>query len=626
MKVKFIPIVIFLVIAQFSFGQDLSSLINMCRNNIDTIVYDENMYEFQISNNTLTYVFSKSDVIDFNAFNDCKFVKNQSDLPNRFNASKNNVWILFGIYNPYHDQRQICFSGYIQGNRYFIASESMGTWISVNNDEIKLPMTNTTINGFNRSFMQLSPNSMTYILWEQNKNIYDRSILTPLISNGDNYVTLYHSEKNSLVNFYLIASTFFFTIFIIACLYYLLFKRLEFLYYCVYLLSICFVNFRNYEWLNLNSDLFLGKIDWFDSKVFHTSAIFLSYSFFVYYFLKLEDSIAKPLLRIITWLIIIGCFLEIVLLIGYKDYSYLLYYILRNTISIIGLVFIVIIWKSIQPYSKFILLGTLILIICDLSSNFLHGIMSSMVPTIGTILEVIIFTGVLGKWAFNLYREQLKEVNESKLALLQKNETISLMRREFAQDVHDEIGSTITKIMLAVYYEKRKVENISGHFLDTLLEKINLLSKQVKNLIWLYDDSSSNLSQIQAQIREICNELDENIPINFHFQMQESTVDAEISLHIKRHILAIVNEAITNLLKHSNAKNAYITCQQLNDILLIEIRDDGCGFVDSANNSSGMGLSNMKRRAEKIGAEFEYISSESGTRISINLPLNFFRV
>jgi signal transduction histidine kinase len=82
-------------------------------------------------------------------------------------------------------------------------------------------------------------------------------------------------------------------------------------------------------------------------------------------------------------------------------------------------------------------------------------------------------------------------------------------------------------------------------------------------------------------------------------------------------IVRIVNEAITNAIRHSNCRTISIWAREYEDQLQIEISDDGQGF-DPANSFSGRGLANMKRRSKLSGLGFQIGSTDAGTNIQIS--------
>jgi signal transduction histidine kinase len=85
-------------------------------------------------------------------------------------------------------------------------------------------------------------------------------------------------------------------------------------------------------------------------------------------------------------------------------------------------------------------------------------------------------------------------------------------------------------------------------------------------------------------------------------------------------LFRIVQESLNNIIKHSNANSILVKLDFTNPYLKIEVGDNGKGFDVNPENSGGLGLRNMKNRAELIGGDFYIISNSNGTIITITLP------
>jgi signal transduction histidine kinase len=86
------------------------------------------------------------------------------------------------------------------------------------------------------------------------------------------------------------------------------------------------------------------------------------------------------------------------------------------------------------------------------------------------------------------------------------------------------------------------------------------------------------------------------------------------------HIWAIVNEALSNVVRHANARNVRISAHQLDGRLEVVVQDDGYGLPEAP--SEGFGLRNMQERARLLGGQL-MISGElgKGTRVLLDAPV-----
>ena len=88
------------------------------------------------------------------------------------------------------------------------------------------------------------------------------------------------------------------------------------------------------------------------------------------------------------------------------------------------------------------------------------------------------------------------------------------------------------------------------------------------------------------------------------------------------HILRILQEAFTNIIKHTHATEIRVATGVENDHVFVTITDNGQGFsVENALENGGKGLSNQTRRAEALGAQISWDSNAAGTRLTLRLPI-----
>ena len=91
---------------------------------------------------------------------------------------------------------------------------------------------------------------------------------------------------------------------------------------------------------------------------------------------------------------------------------------------------------------------------------------------------------------------------------------------------------------------------------------------------------------------------------------------------VKTCVYRVVQEALHNCEKHSGARKVRVTVRQLNDSLLAEVEDDGCGFASTERRSTGLGLLGMRERSANAGGSLNIDSAPGqGTRIVLRIPL-----
>jgi signal transduction histidine kinase len=111
----------------------------------------------------------------------------------------------------------------------------------------------------------------------------------------------------------------------------------------------------------------------------------------------------------------------------------------------------------------------------------------------------------------------------------------------------------------------------------------------------------------------------EDRELKFKFEHDSFDEKNKIAPDIRQNMYLIFKEAVTNAVKHSNGNLVSVELRQSKGTLILNVHDNG--VVDQTSiKSSGLGLSNMKMRAERINAEINQ-TWDSGCRIGLRVPL-----
>lgn len=216
-----------------------------------------------------------------------------------------------------------------------------------------------------------------------------------------------------------------------------------------------------------------------------------------------------------------------------------------------------------------------------------------------------------------------------KNSISRKKEQESL-RRQIAQDFHDEMGSKLS--VISMYSELTKTQIDSGNekanlFLDKIADAANGLYGSMKDLLWALDPTQDTLGDLTLRLKETGEELfgHSNIGFETNYQLKHAYEGLLLPLDYKRQIGLIFKEAMNNSLKHAKGcTKVELRFQIKKNHIIIRLRDNGNGF-DKNEEQRGEGLKNMESRAEKLKGDWQLKSSEKGTVASLTLPLNPFR-
>lgn len=557
-----------------------------------------------------------------NALDNCTFLSRTEigKFPTVFTSGSCFMWSFFKIKNESNKLEKYVLSGSVERDSIWVL-QSNNAWRGyyLTNNEFKKNNPDEKMKGYNRFVLSMHPKSEVFILFRQSKIHYNDINVLPKLSAIATYEREYGKRKHFITLFYLFSASVVLTILFFNLIYYLYFQWKVLILYSLYLVSTLFVLYRNYDWSSLYGSFTLGNLLWEDTRLIHTAAIFLSYAYFVVNFLEYKIPFGKRVLQVFTSWFLLSIVADIIFRQFIPQYSYWIYFISRMLISASSLLIIFLIWKSVHQFSKFVLLGTVVLITGELISNFLQGNQSSVVVTTSVLIELMIFTIVLGIWLFQNYSEQKNALYETEKQVAVKNGQLANIRKEFAQDLHDEIGSTVAKLSLETYFLKQK-ESIKSEGLEGIQNNLTYLANQIKEMVWLFQEEKTSFTELQAHIRTYAHDYLNNFPIELHLSMPDAQQNPQISLEIKRHLLAIVKEVLANIIKHSMADKVTISCE-INEekMLRLRIKDNGIGLANGPN-ANGHGLRNIQQRAHKINAQVSF-QNHDGLEIDVILSL-----
>lgn len=208
--------------------------------------------------------------------------------------------------------------------------------------------------------------------------------------------------------------------------------------------------------------------------------------------------------------------------------------------------------------------------------------------------------------------------HQRKLAVQQTEEK---ERQRMAKDIHDDLGSGLSKIkfMSEVISSKSKNNPEILSSVKSISETSIRLVDNMRDLIWALNPDNTQLDSLVARIREYSNDYLSDTDKKLVLDVSEHIPAQKINSQAHRNILFIAKEALQNIVKHANAAEVRITITTGNESLHLHIADNGTGI---SGNHSGNGLHNMKQRASSIGATLHINSNEKGTEIQLRAPLS----
>jgi signal transduction histidine kinase len=205
-----------------------------------------------------------------------------------------------------------------------------------------------------------------------------------------------------------------------------------------------------------------------------------------------------------------------------------------------------------------------------------------------------------------------------RLAVLEERERIGM-------DLHDGIIQSIYAVGLTLESTRGLGEEDPGEASELLGQAIDALNATIKDIrSYILDLQPSRFedTDLQESLLRLSCEFEANSHVELDVRLDPEALNA-FEPRQERVLLRIAQEALANVAKHSRASRAWLHVRRTGDQVLLQVIDNGQGFdPERTAQRLGHGLPNMRQRANRIGAEFETVSSPGeGTTITVRLDV-----
>ncbi len=193
-------------------------------------------------------------------------------------------------------------------------------------------------------------------------------------------------------------------------------------------------------------------------------------------------------------------------------------------------------------------------------------------------------------------------------------------RDRVARDLHDTVIQRLFALGLTLQSMAARLPPAAADQLGGAVADIDRVIAQVRSTIYelgMGEDSRGIRDDITNLTRELQPVLGCDVDVMF-----EGPLDARINGQVMEHLLATIREALTNVGKHAHATRASVSVVADETSCRLKITDDGTGITGAPSVGGGLGLSNLRRRAEKLHGTLAVDDVPGGgTRLTWTVPL-----
>ncbi|WP_391560664.1 sensor histidine kinase [Robertmurraya sp.] len=201
-------------------------------------------------------------------------------------------------------------------------------------------------------------------------------------------------------------------------------------------------------------------------------------------------------------------------------------------------------------------------------------------------------------------------------------EIISQERNRLARELHDSVSQQLfaASMMMSAINETKQIEseNREAKQMKMVEEMIHQSQLEMRALLLHLRPVPLKGKTLQEGIEELLVELSQKVTMEIGWKVEEFPLDKGVEDHLFR----ILQESVSNILRHSKAKELEVLLIQRDNFIIMRVVDDGVGFDVEESKAGSYGLQNMHERAVEIGGTCKIISVKNkGTRLEVKVPL-----
>lgn len=202
-----------------------------------------------------------------------------------------------------------------------------------------------------------------------------------------------------------------------------------------------------------------------------------------------------------------------------------------------------------------------------------------------------------------------------------KQEVLTQERSRLARELHDSVSQQLfaaTMLLSAITQNPNPNEQTTQKQMKLVEEIVNESQSEMRALLLHLRPAQLEGKSLKQGIEELLTELTAKLPMKVIWDVE----DLQLDKGIEDHLFRIVQEILSNTLRHAKAKLLELRLIQKNKLVILKIIDDGVGFELSEQKAGSYGLVLLRERVAEIGGMIRMVSFPGkGTSIEVTVPI-----
>lgn len=247
--------------------------------------------------------------------------------------------------------------------------------------------------------------------------------------------------------------------------------------------------------------------------------------------------------------------------------------------------------------------------------QWVNVLISPIAGASGKVEKMVIYTQDITR--------QINAEERLKLVSLQLFTNQEDERRRIAQDLHDDIGQSMTALILhlkAIHSDIASGRREAGDQIPETIRIVEDMMRHIRQVLYELRPPSFGTTPFVKVLEGLCSSMSLYTGLRVIFSSQEQLPPMSNTQAIT--LYRLVQEGINNVLKHAKAESVWINLDYVDGEVSISLEDDGQGFDIGHRSNYGIGLDGLRERFLDLGGSFDIESAVGrGTRLYGSLPI-----
>lgn len=233
-------------------------------------------------------------------------------------------------------------------------------------------------------------------------------------------------------------------------------------------------------------------------------------------------------------------------------------------------------------------------------------------------VALLVFTaGVIAVVRYVSFRRLQK-----KLQSLEQQAALERERARIARDIHDDLGGSLTQIVLLSGMAGRDDREKSAEYVQRISATTHQVIRSLDEVVWAINPRNDNLCDMIQYTAQFAIEFLTAAGVRCVLDLPEKIPDTPVSAEVRHNFFLVAKETLNNITRHACAKEVKLSADISGDVFRMTIADNGQGFKMENTDAFANGVRNMQQRMEEIRGRCDIVSIPGkGTRVTLSFPL-----